>query len=83
MVEKKHTKKIAEEYLRFLYTEEGQQIAARHYYRPRLASVALNHEKTFPKINLFTIQDVFGGWQQAQKTHFADGGVFDQITAKK
>jgi sulfate/thiosulfate transport system substrate-binding protein len=83
VVEKKHTQKIAEEYLRFLYSEDGQQIAARNYYRPRLASVAQSHEKTFPKINLFTIQDVFGGWQQAQKTHFADGGVFDQIAAKK
>ncbi len=83
VVEKKHTEKVAEEYLRFLYTEEGQQIAAQHYYRPRLASVAQHHDKTFPKINLFTIQEVFGGWQQAQKTHFADGGVFDQITAKK
>jgi sulfate/thiosulfate-binding protein len=83
VVKRKHTKKIAQEYLRFLYTEEGQQIAARHYYRPRLASVAQIHEKTFPKINLFTIQDVFGGWQEAQKTHFADGGVFDQITAKQ
>jgi sulfate/thiosulfate transport system substrate-binding protein len=83
VVQKKHTQKVAEEYLRFLYSEEGQQIAARNYYRPRLASVAQSHEKTFPKINLFTIQDVFGGWQQAQKTHFADGGVFDQIAAKK
>jgi sulfate/thiosulfate-binding protein len=83
VVEKKHTKTVAEEYLRFLYTEEGQQIAARNYYRPRLASVAQSHEKNFPKINLFTIQDVFGGWPQAQKTHFADGGVFDQIAARK
>ncbi len=83
VVEKKHTEKVAEEYLRFLYTEEGQQIAAKHYYRPRLASVAQTHDKTFPKIDLFTIQEVFGGWQQAQKTHFSDGGVFDQITAKK
>jgi sulfate/thiosulfate transport system substrate-binding protein len=83
VVEKKHTRNIAEEYLRFLYSEEGQQIAAKNYYRPRLASVAQSHEKTFPKINLFTIQEVFGGWQQAQKIHFADGGVFDQVAAKK
>jgi sulfate transport system substrate-binding protein len=83
VVQKKHTRRLAEEYLRFLYSDEGQEIAAKHYYRPRLASVAQKHEKTFPKINLFTIQDVFGGWQQAQKTHFADGGVFDQIAAKK
>jgi len=83
VVKKKHTRRLAEEYLGFLYSEEGQEIAAKHYYRPRLASVAQKHEKTFPKINLFTIQDLFGGWQQAQKTHFADGGVFDQIAAKK
>ncbi len=83
VVAKKHTRKVAEEYLRFLYSEDGQQIAAKHYYRPRLASVAQSHEKTFPKINLFTIQEVFGGWQQAQKIHFADGGVFDQVAAKK
>jgi len=62
-----------------LYTEEGQEIAAKHFYRPRLESVAKKYSNQFLKVNLFTIDDVFGGWQNAQKTHFSDGGVFDQI----
>jgi sulfate transport system substrate-binding protein len=73
------TRGVAEEYLRFLYTPEGQEIGAKHYYRPRLESVALKYADTFPKVNLFTIDEVFGGWQKAQKTHFSDGGIFDQI----
>lgn len=83
VVDKKGTRKVAEEYLRFLYSEEGQKIAGKNYYRPRLASVAQTYEKMFPHITLFTIQEVFGGWPQAQKTHFDDGGVFDQIATKK
>ncbi|OAI42731.1 hypothetical protein AYO41_03800 [Verrucomicrobia bacterium SCGC AG-212-E04] len=83
VIEKKRTRKVAEEYLRFLYSEEGQRIAGKNFYRPRLAAVAEAYAKVFPRINLFTIQEVFGGWPQAQKTHFDDGGVFDQITAKK
>ncbi|MGE5663015.1 MAG: sulfate ABC transporter substrate-binding protein [Deltaproteobacteria bacterium] len=79
-VAKKHgTEAVAKAYLEYLYTPEGQEIAAKHYYRPRLASVAAKHENRFPKVNLFTIDDVFGGWQKAQKKHFADGGVYDQI----
>ncbi len=79
-VAKKHgTETVAKAYLEYLYTPEGQEIAARHYYRPRLASVAARHEKRFPKLSLFTIDDVFGGWRKAQKKHFADGGVYDQI----
>ena len=70
---------MAEAYLEYLYTPEGQEIAARNYYRPRLESVAAKFASTFPKIKLFTVDEVFGGWQEAQKTHFADGGVFDQI----
>lgn len=73
------TRGVAEEYLRFLYTPEGQEIGAKHYYRPRLESVALKYADTFPRVNLFTIDEVFGGWQKAQKTHFSDGGIFDQI----
>jgi len=73
------TSVLAQEYLKFLYTPEGQEIAAKHYYRPRLEATAKKYEQQFPKITLFTIDEVFGGWQKAQKTHFNEGGVFDQI----
>jgi sulfate transport system substrate-binding protein len=76
------TAAVAKAYLEYLYSEEGQEIAARHYYRPRLKAVADRHVKDFPKLTLFTINEVFGTWQNAQKTHFADGGVFDQIYGK-
>jgi sulfate transport system substrate-binding protein len=79
VADKKGTRAIAQAYLEYLYTPEGQEIAARNYYRPRLDAVAKKHAATFPKVNLITIDAVFGGWQKAQKTHFADGGVFDQI----
>jgi sulfate/thiosulfate transport system substrate-binding protein len=75
---KKKTKAVAMAYLEFLYTPEGQEIAAKHYYRPRLAAVAQKYAQQFPKVQLFTIQE-FGGWTKAQKTHFADGGLFDKI----
>ena len=81
---KKHgTEKVAQAYLEYLYSEEGQEIAAKNYYRPTLDAVAKKYEKQFPKINLVKIDDVFGGWQKAQKTHFNDGGVFDEIIVKK
>ena len=70
---------VARAYLEFLYTPEGQEIAARNFYRPRDPSVAARHGARFPKIELVTVDGVFGGWQQAQATHFADGGTFDQI----
>ena len=77
---KRHgTQAVAEAYLQYLYSEEGQEIAAKNYYRPTLDAVAKKYEKQFPKINLIKIDEVFGGWQKAQKTHFADGGVFDEI----
>jgi sulfate/thiosulfate transport system substrate-binding protein len=79
VVDKKGTRAAAQAYLEYLYTPEAQEIAARNYYRPRLAAVAQKHAATFPNIQLITIDEVFGGWQKAQKTHFADGGVFDQI----
>ena len=79
VADKKGTRAVAQAYLEYLYTPEGQEIAARNYYRPRLDSVAKKYASTFPKINLITIDDVFGGWQKAQKAHFADGGIFDQI----
>ena len=79
VVDKKGTRNVAQAYVEYLYTPEGQEIAAKNYYRPRLESVAKKYATTFPKIKLVTIDDVFGGWQKAQKTHFSDGGVFDQI----
>ncbi|HUO44597.1 MAG TPA: sulfate ABC transporter substrate-binding protein [Burkholderiales bacterium] len=79
VVDKRGTRKVAEAYLQYLYSEEGQEIAARNFYRPRDPGIFAKYAGQFPKINLFTIDDVFGGWQKAQKTHFADGGVFDQI----
>ncbi len=80
---KKHgTEAVSKAYLEYLYSEEGQEIAAKNYYRPTLESVAAKYEKSFPKVNLIKIDDVFGGWQKAQKTHFSDGGTFDQIYQK-
>jgi sulfate transport system substrate-binding protein len=79
VVDKRGTRKLANAYLEFLYSPLGQEIAARNYYRPRLPDVAARYEKLFPKVNLFTIDEQFGGWQKAQATFFADGGVFDQI----
>lgn len=79
VVDRKGTRKLAEEYLKYLYSPEGQEIAARHYYRPRDKKVAAKYAKVFPKVKLVTIDDTFGGWRKAQKKHFADGGVFDQI----
>ncbi|MFG1348512.1 sulfate ABC transporter substrate-binding protein [Xanthobacter autotrophicus] len=80
VVDKKGTRATAEAYLKFLYTPQGQEIAAKHYYRPRNEAVAARFKDKFAPVELFTIDQVFGGWQKAQKTHFADGGVFDQIT---
>lgn len=83
VVDKKKTRAVAEAYLQYLYSDEGQEIAAKHYYRPRSAAVAQKYAMRFPKINLVTIDGEFGGWAKVQKTHFADGGVFDQIYSKK
>ena len=82
VVNKRNTRAVSEAYLNYLYSEEGQEIAARHYLRPKLESVAAKHKADFKAIDLFTVEDVFGGWAKAQKTHFADGGIFDQIYAK-
>jgi sulfate transport system substrate-binding protein len=79
VVNKHGTREVAQAYLEYLYTEEGQKIAAKNYYRPRLASVAAQYTEQFPRVPLFTIDEVFGSWQKAQQTHFADGGTFDQI----
>ena len=82
-VDKHGTRKVAEAYLEYLYSPEGQEIAAKNFYRPSDAKVAAKYTKQFPKIKLFTIDEIFGGWTKAQKEHFADGGVFDQIYSKK
>jgi len=79
VVDKKGTRAVAEKFLKFIYTKDGQEAAAKNYYRPRDAEVAKKYEKTFPKVNIFTIDDVFGGWQVAQKKHFQDKGIFDEI----
>ena len=78
-VDKKGTRAVAEAYLQYLYSPEGQEIAARHHYRPRDPKVAENHKGQFATVTLFTVDQAFGGWQAAQKAHFADGGTFDQI----
>jgi sulfate transport system substrate-binding protein len=78
-VDRKGTRKVAEAYLKYLYSDEGQNIAANWYYRPRNQAVAAKYAAQFPKLKLFTIDEKFGGWAKAQPTHFADGGVFDQI----
>jgi sulfate transport system substrate-binding protein len=80
-VEKKGTKEVATAYLEYLYSKEGQRIAAKNYYRPTDPEIAKESEATFPKLKLFTIDKVFNGWGEAQKKHFADGGEFDKIFA--
>jgi sulfate/thiosulfate transport system substrate-binding protein len=79
VVDRKGTREVATAYLQYLYSPQGQEIAAQNYYRPRLPDVAEKYSKEFPKVDLFTVDDVFGGWGNAQRTYFDDGGVFDQI----
>ena len=79
VVDKKGTRAVAQAYLEYLYSPEGQEIAAKRYYRPRSAEVAKKYASQFPKVKLFTLGEIAGDWKKAQKTHFADGGVFDQI----
>lgn len=79
VVDRRGTRKLAEAYLQFLYTDEGQEIAAQNYYRPIDEKIAKKYATQYPKLKLFTIEEVAGGWNKAQKTHFADGGLFDQI----
>jgi sulfate transport system substrate-binding protein len=80
-VDRKGTRAVAQAYLEYLYTPEAQELIARHYYRPTDKAVAQKYAKQFPAVKLFTIDEMFGGWAKAQATHFADGGVFDQIYA--
>ena len=79
VVDRRGTRKLAEAYLQFLYTPEGQEIIARHFYRPRNPEVAQKYAKLFPRLELVTVDSAFGGWARAQATHFADGGSFDRI----
>lgn len=83
VVDKKGTRAVAQAYLEYLYSPEGQDIAGQNYYRPIDPAAAAKYARQFPKVNLFTIDEVFGGWTKAQKTHFADGGSFDQVYTKK
>ncbi len=82
VVARKGTAEVAKAYLEYLYSDEGQEIAARNFYRPRNAAIAAKYPDNFAKVELFTIDEAFGGWAKAKKTHFADGGFFDQIYAK-
>jgi sulfate transport system substrate-binding protein len=82
-IDRRGTRQAAEAYLAYWYTREGQEIAARNFYRPRDPDVARQYETNFARIELFTVDDVFGGWARAQKDHFAEGGVFDQIYTKR
>jgi sulfate/thiosulfate transport system substrate-binding protein len=81
VADRRGTRKAAEAYLQFLYSPEGQELAAKHYFRPRNPTILAKHAGQFPNIRLVTIDQVFGGWAKAQKAHFADGGIFDQIYA--
>lgn len=82
-VDRKGTRQIAEAYLEYLYTETGQEIAAKHYYRPRLESIMEKYAHQFPDIQLFIIDEIVGGWANANQIHFRDGGIFDQIYSNK
>ncbi|HEX6705800.1 MAG TPA: sulfate ABC transporter substrate-binding protein, partial [Albitalea sp.] len=83
VVDKKGTRAVATAYLEYLYSPQGQDIAGKNYYRPIDEKAAAKYAKQFPKVGLFTIDEAFGGWAKAQKTHFADGGVFDRIYSAK
>jgi sulfate/thiosulfate transport system substrate-binding protein len=82
-VDKKGTRAVATAYLEFLYTEEAQDLIGKHFYRPTSAQAQARYAKQLPKLNLFRIDEAFGGWEKASKVHFADGGVFDQIYTRK
>jgi sulfate transport system substrate-binding protein len=82
VVDKKGTREVAEAYLQYLYSDEGQEIAAKNFYRPTNTKAAAKYANKFPAIKLFKIDEAFGGWKNAYKVHFADGGTFDQIYQK-
>ena len=82
-VDKHGTREVAQAYLDFLYAPQAQEIAARHFYRPIDAQVAAKYSAQFPPLSLFTVDEVFGGWDKAQNEHFSDGGTFDRIYSRK
>lgn len=82
VVDRKGTREVAQAYLEYLYSPVGQEIAAQNFYRPRNSAIAEKYSQQFPHLTLFTIDEVFGGWQQAHQTHFAQGAIFDQITRR-
>lgn len=83
VVAKKGTQKVAKAYLEYLYSDEAQELAAKHHYRPAKPAILAKYPDRFPALPLFTVEEIAGSWPDAQKTHFADGGVFDQIYTKK
>ncbi|MFM7669871.1 MAG: sulfate ABC transporter substrate-binding protein [Betaproteobacteria bacterium] len=83
VVDRRGTRKVAEAYLNYLYSEAGQELAGKHYYRPINEKIAAKYASQFPKVKLLTVDEIAGGWTKAQKTHFADGGTFDQIYQPK
>jgi sulfate/thiosulfate-binding protein len=83
VVDRRGTRKVAEEYLRYHFSDEGQELAAKHHFRPRSTSVLQKHQAEFPALKLLTIEEIAGSWKLALEVHFADGGVFDQITTRK
>ena len=83
VVKRRGTGEVAQAYLKYLYSDEGQEIAAKNFYRPRSEAVSAKYAIQFSRVNLFTIDEVAGGWQKAHQTHFADGGVFDEIYKSK
>jgi sulfate/thiosulfate transport system substrate-binding protein len=82
-VDRKGTRAVAQAYLDFLYTEEAQDLIGKHFYRPRSAKAQAKYAKQLPKLNLFTIDEAFGGWDKATQVHFVDGGKFDRIFARQ
>ena len=82
-VDKNGNRNLAKGYLNYLYSPKGQDLAAQHFFRPRNPQIAAKYAAQFPKIKLFTIGDVFGGWAKAQKTHFVNGAIFDQIYSSR
>lgn len=82
-VDRRGTRAVAQAYLEFLYTDEGQDLAGKHFYRPTSPKAQARYAKQFPRLDLFTIEQAFGSWAQATRQHFADGGLFDQIYASK
>jgi sulfate/thiosulfate-binding protein len=83
VVDQRGTRQVAEAYLTYLYSDEGQELAAQYFYRPTNPAILARHKGQFPDLQLFTVTERFGGWQKAQRTHFADGGIFDQIYKPK